>query len=523
MNRSIRSVFSVYRERVRRWPFGALLLGLVFQVAAWILVIPPYSTYDEFDHVYRASSVWHGQLTGLPDPPAGYPGAVIADRDLVRGGVLECMGLPYTSTTRCNVGPPGPDGTVIVTSGAALYNPLYYVLVSPATAVGHGADTVLWLRVWSGLITFAVVGWALFLASTWSRPDTAVRGVILAASPMLTISMAVVAPNGLEMASGLLWWVGLVSLSRHERPGARVWIPLVVAGCLLALLRSLGPLFLVVSVVIMLVWRGPHLRRLWSTSRRELATALTFVGLSLAISAGWVLTQHFDAFETRPLFPDADLLTGFWVSVQQSPTVVALFVAAIPARNLAPPLIVVAAWLIPFVLLLLNVDRRRRRPMIAMVVLAGFVVTFPLLFGALTFRNFGFAWQSRYILPLAIGIPLLAAVNGLRIPARVRVNDAVAIACVLIAQLATIRFGQQWYDDHSPLIRVLHQFPLVDRWVPTLTVVLGVGLTGVALFAARTGDECGPETLKVNSGSTSEQVDPGPVSVRRATDSTTVP
>ena len=30
----------------------------------------------------------------------------------------------------------------------------------------------------------------------------------------ITKAMAIVAPNGLEMASGLLWWVGLITLAQ---------------------------------------------------------------------------------------------------------------------------------------------------------------------------------------------------------------------------------------------------------------------------------------------------------------------
>jgi hypothetical protein len=483
VNWSVRSVYAAIVSGVRRWPFVALFLGLVLQVAAWVLVIPPYSTYDEFDHVYRASGVWHGQFTAVKDPPPGYSGAVIADRDLVEDGVSECMRLPYTGLGRCLPGSSERGGTVLVTSGAAYYNPLYYLLVSPASAIGSGAGTVMGMRVWSVSITLAVIAWAVFLLSTWQRPRKTILGVALTASPMLTISMAVVAPNGLEMAAGILWWIALITITQRRIPPRGTWAALVLAGSLLTLLRSLGPFFLVVALAVMALWRGRELRELWRTNRRAMTVSVSVIGICLGLSVFWILTQHVHAVEVKPVLPDVGPAEGLIRAAGYFPVMIMLFVGAIPARNIAPPMIAVSAWLIPFALLLVNTRWRQRPAARSLAALIAVVLIFPVIFQGLLFGRLGIIWQSRYILPLAVGIPILAALQSKSHRVRDRINDVVAVSGLLVAHTAFLLSGLAWYRVHSPLIDA-GRFPPGPQGLPIALSVLGVGATGVALWLA---------------------------------------
>jgi hypothetical protein len=458
---------------VRRWPSVLLFAGLIVQIVTWSLVVPAYATYDEFDHVFRASGAAHGYPVALRHTPPEYPSAVAADRRLVTAGTAECLGLPYTSQLTCNPGPALTRDLVTVHSGAAYYNPLYYLAVGPASRLGVGVNAVLWMRALSITIAAVIIGWAILLVSRWRRPDAAIRGLALAASPMLLFSMAIVAPNGLEMAAGVLWWVALLTVTRREAAGPLLWSGLALSGLLLATLRSLGPLWLVLPLVLIGVWRPRRqLSAIWREYRRAVVVTLAVVGAALTASIGWILTQHAQVLREAETSNHASGVQSVLVMVRYTIVLVVQFVAAIPGRNLAPPPIVTAAWLVPFALVLLNVDRRHVRGLRALSLLIVFVVVIPLGFGFLTYARLGIAWQSRYQLPLAVGIPLLAAILGMNSRSRLLVNDLILTVAMPIASVAIMIYALNWYDQDSPLARQ-HVFPLVPG-------PLAVGLIGTA-------------------------------------------
>jgi hypothetical protein len=160
-------------------------------------------------------------------------------------------------------------------------------------------------------------------------------------------------------------------------------------------------------------------------------------------------------------------------------------VSAIPGRNIAPPSLLVAAWLVPFVLLLLNVEwRRDRGARRALLCLIGAVVIFPVAFQGAMYEQLSHFWQGRYILPLAVGIPLLAAASGGTSPARLRVNDAVAVIGVTLAQMIALVTALRWYARHSPLTRE-GSWPLLPGWLLIALMALGCVLLAGALLAGR--------------------------------------
>lgn len=499
---------------MRRWPFVVVVLGLALQIAAWVLVIPPYGTYDEFDHVYRASSVWHGQLTEVRDAPDEYSQPVIADPNLVNAGFLECMRLPYTRNIDCHAGPPMRDDTVLVRSGAARYNPLYYLAIGPATQLGSGSATVLWMRIWSSILTVAVLSWAVMQLRGWPRPAQGIRGLMVAYTPMVAASCAIVAPNGLEMAAGLLWWTSLLTLTQAQPTGRSLWLALATSGILLAQLRSLGPFYLLVTLSVIAVWKGRALREAINENRRPAVAAAGALGLSLASSALWVLTQHAKSFNDPPWAPSATWSDSVSQSFASVPGWMVQFIAALPGRNIAPPPLVTAGWLVPLTLLALNAALRNRRARWSLAALCSVVLGFPIVFSILTFREFGLAWQSRYILPLAIGIPLLLALNGRQDRSRLLINDVVLIVGALIAQIVIARFTQQWYARISPSVTLEQSFPITSDWVPLAFLAFGTAAVGLILLRLSAADTREQPAAGINQADSASPALPRPVPSR---------
>jgi hypothetical protein len=492
---------------VKGWRAALLVAGFALQIAVWVMVIPAYEDYDEFDHLYRASGVTHGQVVAPAVPrPGDPPSTVIADRRLVEAGYEECLSLPYTSPKRCGPVRDAGRGLVVVISWAAFYNPAYYGVVGWAERIGSGLSAVVATRAFSVLISVAMLAWAAWLTLSWPKSRSGIRGLLLSASPILLFSLAIVAPNGLEMVSGLLWWVGLITLAQARRPLPRgLWSALAVSGCLLVTLRFLGPVWLALATAVALLWRPREIVSGVRLHRRQAVATAVAVSVAGAASLAWLATQHSHVIVTPPLEPGMSLAGGVRHSLADLPSMIVQLVSAIPGRNIAPPSLLVAAWLVPFVLLLLNVEWRRdpgaRR---ALGCLIAVVVLFPVAFQGAMYEQLSHFWQGRYILPLAVGIPLLAAASGAASPTRLRVNDAVAVIGVTLAQMIALVAAPAWYARHSPLTRE-GPWPLLPGWLLIALMALGCALLAGALLARRrqpeqpasTGGPAGPGLLAV--------------------------
>lgn len=123
-------------------------------------------------------------------------------------------------------------------------------------------------------------------------------------------------------------------------------------------------------------------------------------------------------------------------------------IGAFPIRDQPAPLPVYALWTIPLALVIVMGARRAdRRLRVAMLALAVGWVTIPVAASWLTYDTLGFAWQGRYALVLAVGLPLLAglaldragvaAPRWLCVPAVVACAAACALSVGVVAHRET--------------------------------------------------------------------------------------
>ena len=148
--------------RVR--PGRTFLLGLCGLFSIWILVMPPFSGSDEFDHAYRAASAARGEWMIDPVNATRGTGAFLhVPADIVDAARRECQRLRYTVHSDC-VGKAVGDER-IVSSGAGRYHPLFYAVIGTAARPFHGAAALYAMR----FATAALA--AAFLALPWRRLD----------------------------------------------------------------------------------------------------------------------------------------------------------------------------------------------------------------------------------------------------------------------------------------------------------------------------------------------------------------
>lgn len=385
-----------------------MLLGVLLAQAAWIVAVPPFRGIDEFDHVFRAAGVASGQYR-LDEEAAGGRGLLVdVPADLVAASEGQCRGLPYIESETCDGDGPGPDGTVRATTSAANYLPAYYWVVGKAAQPFEGAHALYAMRITSALMSALVVALAVLCLGTWARGPWAVVGLLVGLSPTLIYTTTVVAPNGLEMAAGLLLWTSLLGLGPSAEVDVgrerRLLAAATLALVLLCGLRSLGPLIVVLVLLSVVALRG--FRPLLAVVGRHRLHVVLAVLLAVVTVAGVFLWNRDNiAFADGELNDDID---SSWTQAIRWPTWILTSIAAFPFRDQPAPLMVYVLVLLVMVTMIVVAIRRgegteRRAAYVAPLL----TLLVPSVLVALTLEERGGVWQGRYLLPFMVGVMVL--------------------------------------------------------------------------------------------------------------------
>lgn len=476
---------------VRRAITALLAAGVAAQVVVWTFLVPAFGGIDEYDHAFRASSVAHGQLVV---PPAvvtrGGGGLIRVDPEVVRAAGPECLAKRYTRATDCLPGPTQPDGTVLMPSGAGRYSPVHYLLVGWAGRVLPGDTGLFAQRLLTGALGVLLVGVAAALVLRWRRPAAGLLGLAVAITPVMVYSFATNAPNGPEMAAGVLWWVALVSAALESRRGPATWWSLACSGILLGTVRPLGPLWMVGSLLAVAVAAGVRARPWRRPSWPGLATAVV-VGVASLAGIAWTLFQQVLEVPqaVQPSGPPS-LAEGAVYATWTAPLTMIEVISENPGRGIAPPPLLLAGWTVAFTLLAVRGlglawhrvadDGRRRVRLAALLVLVmGIAVAWVIQVATYQSR----AWQGRYELPLYVGVPLLLGVAALS--RRFLAADALIIGLsTTVAQVASVDFSARLLAAKDPTAASgVWTTNLPALW--TGSVLGGVLLTAALVLAAR--------------------------------------
>lgn len=452
--------------------FLVLLAALLLQTA-WILALPAFRGSDEFDHVFKAEAVAHGQLLDEGHPEAGRGGLVEVREDIVTAASAMCASYAYTGPDNCNAVEQRGSGRVTVASAASRYNPAYYAVVGLAARPFQGAAADFAMRAVTAVLAAMLLAWAAVVTSGWSRNKWPLMALLVTATPVLMYSTAVAAPNGVGYAAGcLLWAAGLGLVENPERPHL---VALPVAAVTMVATHGTGVMWLAAIVVVIALLQPT---RTWARLLRRRPLQLT--GAALVTGAGslvclaWILLAKTNALEPTTgsygRIGPGDLATGQLVWTLQT-------IAAFPLRENTAPMVVYALWLLLFGTLLVTGFRyagTRLRLVIVLLLLIWLAV--PVALTIVSFSSQGLAWQGRYALPLAIGFPALA---GLALNRRVQqprtAEIAVTVTACAVAQVVSC-VQVAWFESEKGLA------PTFAANVPGGVAIIAVlALTGTLL------------------------------------------
>ena len=244
-------------EDTRRLVLTVVALGLV--QLAWILAIAPFGGLDEPQHVFKAEAVARGDLSPHHSPaPDGVGQLLVVPDDIAAAAHPACV----LDQSRTQAGCRGTDlgsGTRVA-STAATYNPVYYAVVGAVALPFDGTAALYAMRAWSALLCGVITALAITLLVRRRRGSTLLTASLLVLSPIWAYTSVVVAPNGLEMATAFLLWGCLLRLgSTDPLPLPRRWLVVLAtsSAALLVTLRTLGPLWCAVIVVVCAVVADP--------------------------------------------------------------------------------------------------------------------------------------------------------------------------------------------------------------------------------------------------------------------------
>ncbi|HEY5515178.1 MAG TPA: DUF2142 domain-containing protein [Pengzhenrongella sp.] len=439
-------------RRVFWWSWGVLWL----LASVWALANPLMASPDEPAHVVRAASLVRGQVL----PPDGDWGSDVEVPYLYHlvNAYPTCYMFDPTATGVCEIPADRPlDEPTDSATMAGKYNPLYYAVVGLPTFLPPGDGVLYLMRIVSaGLCAFLVALGMRAMAQT-PAPAWTVLGAAGALTPMVVFLSSTVNPAAVEIAAAFALWCQLLTLLRHPDPAQTTARMAWVAVSATVLLNARGLSLLYGAVIVGVAVLAAPVARVRDVLRtRGTWPSFGVIGVAGLAAAAWLLVSRSLATGAGLEHPELTVLGVARTTLMSTPAYLTNMVGQFGwmDTNLDPAVLMAFAAAGGLaVLLALAVSLRRERLLLAAIALA--VVGLPVLIHASQARSLGIIWQGRYILPVAVGLPVLAGYILVERLGRVDLADGLggvdlrrlgpalaAVVAVAVAAVQLAAFGQ---------------------------------------------------------------------------------
>ena len=386
--------------------------------AAWSVSTPVGGSPDEHAHVIRAAAVVRGQIEGkqvmVPHVVGGIEG------DFAETGVQlpswyqelkdvnACYVFQSEKPAACAPALSDSKQIIQVTTAAGRYNPAYYLAVGWPSLFVPGEAGLYLMRLISAAICAALVASAVLSAAEWRRRSVPVLAVVVSATPMALFMFGVVNPSGPEIAAGILTWSTVLPLLMTPDPKllTRRLARLGVGALVLVSIRPLGIIWFGAAVAAALLLQERSALR--AVLRRR--SARLWAGCTALVTVAALLwtRAHPDNSVIKvqgTLTPMLAARKTFDNSLLYVKQMVGYF-GWLDAQSPAATLLVWSAVVVMLALLALCFARGREA--VAVLGMTAGLVIVPV--AAQTAQSeLGMVWQGRYLLPFAVGLPLMSA------------------------------------------------------------------------------------------------------------------
>lgn len=364
---------------------GLLILSYVLLTVAWIFGNPPGAAPDEPSHYFRALSLAHGEVVG--ESPS------LSDSSLAQMDPLQVSRVTIVTIPRrmnslsfaCNAFRPDISGecfrdkrlTTVTTqqiTTAGRTEPFLYVLPGFLARAGNDAIAGIRLgRIGSGATALSLIALGILLLSSRTASGFPLLGALVAVTPMMIFVASSLSPNGPEIAAAFCF-LAAIRISRQSLHPNWVWFALGMSGTVLALSRSLGPVWLVLSGGLLAGILGPKAAwaRVKAGGRISLA-AISVVILAVTLNVLWGI-----AFLPGLPIHTSEILTSVLPSLSWLPESFRQQIGVFGWLDSRMPPLIYFAWTVMVVTLLtlaFLVGTKRQRWITALLITAAVGVT----------------------------------------------------------------------------------------------------------------------------------------------------
>ncbi len=471
-----------------------LLAGLMLLLLAWAGGQPPGAAPDEAAHLVKGIGLTNGQLRGdatTARPPrgdtflAGYARAYEVPGSYEFPSSPPCYKASAARSARCLAVDPGGVRSPQDRSGAVLgkeppgravsyvspYPPAPYLLPGIFGRWGGDARTHFLLgRIGQVLSVLALLALALRRSTAMER-----LGLLLALTPMSLFLMGSVNPSGLSVAAALTLVAAGLRLARA--PSRIDAVAVVLAGTVLSFSRPEGPLLTVAAAATVLGLAGV---------RRRMAVVGALLAAAVLGGLAWTLLLLPRLSGVAGGGDGGSLRSSVRDSVKGLFELTRELVGLFGWQDVVLPLPLPLLWLAALLLLLLlalAVGTWRER--LVLLALCASVPAAVVVEQALLLDPIGATMQARYVLPLAVLVPVAAGWVLARSPMGDRALEAVAAAAVILAGVHVLAL---WVDGRRYATGTdgsLLTWPFTAQWTPLggWAPWLACALAGGALVA----------------------------------------
>lgn len=483
----------------------------------WAVASPLYGVPDEPAHAIYSAAAIRGEVW---EPGDGNRVEVVVPADFAAAGAVPaCYAFQPEVPAGCEAAYPDVDGDATAVTSAGRYPPAYYLYTGLGSLVGGGAQTVYLMRLMTAVLVGALLASATCSVLDQSRRAWTLCGLAVATTPTLFFFAGSVNPQAPEIAASLLLWVSGAALlqrlaSEPTRP-FRLREPVVrrvvVGAAVLSVARPLSLLWLAVIVasLIAALATGPAMGAFFRSVAGRVALAV--VSATSLVTLAWVLLRDSLIQQDVPVYADLPFGQAVVTAVEKLDNEFRDMIGVFGWRdNAAPGVVFVLFGVLLGALVLVGLTAGRARQLVVVAALVALVVVLPPVLDLREYQSSAFAWQGRYTLPVAVGIPLLLGLasdargttaRDTRVaptgpPRRVLVFFGLALVVVHVASFTgalnrSVHGVSGWWFISEPGWVPPLPAPLLIGGVVVLCVLLAAGLVGV-LTRPSDGEQAGP-------------------------------
>jgi hypothetical protein len=495
-------------SHVNRQVFLPVCLVIAFLAlgGAWVGGNPPAASPDENGHFIRAYATADGQIRGESSPVVSLPTDAtrvderranwfsVTNRSfriparLVPGDTVACYAFDRERTADCQdfTSPAeGNDVIVLVTTHLGTYSPFAYLI--PGMAM-QGSNDFLSAARRGRLGSLALCGLFIAWAATLLRHRGvfSLVGLTCAMTPMVIFLAASMNTSGIEITAAILFWSVSITLTRE--PGSQqrsAWAAFAVAGTALALTRPLGAILTTIVIATIAGFAEfTHIRKAVRGAPWSAWAALALVSTACAISFLWAQLAIPHPHVNLALAADS-----LGEATRDLPNQVREIIGIFGWNETTMPL---PGYLLGLSLicglggLALVLGSVRER--LTLMGLGICIVVLDMMLAVFVEAQIGFGMQARYVMPLVVGLSLMAGDIVQRHADRLSFSTQHRAAAIALASWALLQVIAFFANEHRYAVGTSGAWlpPWDTRWSPEggLAIWMALAILGSGTMAA---------------------------------------